>query len=79
MSYNHKNTIWLSIGDLAEFSFENEEKDGLKYNTLETHTGIIVHIDKRCSEGEHTYTALCNDGKLRFFIMENTRKLISRL
>ena len=30
MSYNHKNTIWLSIGDLAEFSFENEEKETRK-------------------------------------------------
>jgi hypothetical protein len=80
VSYRFCRTIiWLNVGDLAEFSNCQEEKIGKNTNTEPTHTGIIVHIDKRCSEGEHTYTALCEDGKIRFFIMEEAKKLISKL
>ena len=80
MSYKSYRTIlWLSVGDLAEFSRGRDEKIGKNTNTGLNYTGIIVHIDKRCSEGEHTYTTLCEDGKIRFFIMEEATKLISKL
>ena len=80
MSSNfQKNIIWLEAGDLAEFSRGLLEDSDKNIDILSNHMGIIIHVDSRCSEGEHTYTALCTDGKIRFFIMEEAARLISRL
>ena len=74
----------LSVGDIAAFSIgewadnigNNKEED---FDTSKICVGIIVSIDRRCSEGEATYTAMCTDGKIRFFITEDTKYLLSKL
>ena len=74
-----KNNIWLEKGDLAEFSQGIQEDTNKNIDTISVHTGIIVYVDKRYSDGECIYTALCEDGIIRFFIMEEATRLISKL
>ena len=76
----------FSIGDIAAFSI-GEWADNIhvisdystEFNTSNACIGIIVNIDRRCSEGEATYTAMCTDGKIRFFITEDAIYLLSKL
>ena len=74
----------LSVGDIAAFStgeWANKDSDKQEEDndTSDVCVGIIVSIDRRCSEGEPTYTAMCTDGKIRFFITEDTKYLLSKL
>ena len=69
----------LETGDLAEFYQGVQDDFDKNIDTRSVHTGIIVYVDKRCSDGELTYTTLCEDGRIRFFIMEEAARLISRL
>ena len=69
----------LKTGDLAEFHLGMREDFDKNIDTNPVHTGIIIYVDRRCSDGEPTYTTLCEDGKIRFFIMEEATRLISRL
>lgn len=79
MSSMQENKPLLRTGDLAEFYQGNLEDFDNNIDTRSVHTGIIIYVDKRCSDGELTYTTLCEDGRIRFFIMEEAARLISRL
>ncbi len=79
MSKIQENRPLLKTGDLAEFHQGIQEDFDNNIDTGSIYTGIIIYVDKRCSDGELTYTTLCEDGRIRFFIMEEAIKLISRL
>ena len=71
----------LAIGDVVVFS----TGDGAlgwpdpSSDTLEGEIGIITDIDLGCSEGEPTYRTMCSDGRLRFFIIEDALRIVSKL
>lgn len=75
-SHQDKN---FSIGDLAEFMFWSDKDSGENKNTKRAYVGIIIDVDRRCSEGECTYITLCEDGEIRFFITEDATRIISKL
>ena len=79
MSNTREHRPLLKTGDLAEFHQGRREDFDKNIDTSPVHTGIIIHVDKRCSDGEPTYATLCEDGRVRFFIMEEAARLISRL
>ena len=71
----------IDIGDVVVFS---TGKGALGWSeslgdTLEGEIGIITYIDLGCSEGEPTYRTMCSDGRLRFFIIEDALRIVSKL
>jgi len=50
----------LNTGDMGCFRRPTSKKE-------DEYIGLIINVDKTCSDGEVTYHVLCHDSSMRFF------------